>query len=556
MEAFRNQGLKTLVYGTVVLAVAVVFVIQFNPAQQKGGASLKNECAAQVRGRCVSGRDFRTTLSIVVGGRDEAWAKQSGVRGKVLDGLIERELLVMDAARLGISISDDELSAELRSGHVLFSLPASELFDGAGTSISMPTKVDGKFDEKTYNRSLRSYVGRSQQEFREMQEVEHVAARMRDIVRARVRLGDDELFDVYAAQKTTAAFRYVKLSRGFFTRRVDVGKAAIDDYLTAHKSEIDLAWEGRKSQYLPECRRARHVLIKVDHTAKDEERAAARKKIEEVRERVTKGKEPFAAVAREVSEDTSAWEGGDLGCFQKGRMVKPFEDAVFAMKPGDVSDVIETEYGFHVIKLDAIRAGADAEADGRAQLAIERIRAAEVETKTAELGKALLEQAAAGKPLDEALAALLAPFDAPKAKGEPAKKDEKKKGDAPAPRPEPDRPTVETEREVSPMKPPAGLSPDAAAPLFALDKPGALPPTLLRGDDGYVVAQLIEKKAATREAFAKERDKDPLLRQMQAAKRRDALVAYVGRLREAAKVETKINAAYLEAGKVTEDDGQ
>ncbi|MCC6648524.1 MAG: peptidylprolyl isomerase [Polyangiaceae bacterium] len=554
MEAFRSQGLKTAVYGTVVLAVAVVFVIQFNPAQQKGGASLKNECAAQVRGRCVSGRDFRTTLSIVVGGRDEAWVKQSGVRQKVLDGLVERELLVMDAGRLGLRISDDELSAELRSGAVLFSLPAAELYDGAQTAITMPTKVDGKFDEKTYNKSLRSYVGRSQQEFREMQELEHVAARMRDVVRARVRVGEGELFDVYASQKTTASFRYVKLSRGFFTRRVDVGKAAIAAYQTDHKAELDAAWESRKSQYLPECRRARHILVKVDHTAKDEERALARKKIEDARARVTKKSEPFEAVAREVSDDTSAWEGGDLGCFQKGRMVKPFEDAVFAMKPGDVSDVIETEYGFHVIKLEAIRAGADAEADGRAQLAKERIRAAEVEAKTSELGKALLEQAAAGKPLDEALASLLAPFD--QRPGADEKKKDAKEADKPAPRPEPDRPVVETARDATATKPPAGLSPDDAAALFALEKPGAVPPSILRGDDGYVVAQLIEKKAATRDEFLKERDKDPLLRQMQAAKRRDALLAYVHRLRDAAKAETKINHAYLESGKAPGEDGE
>jgi len=99
----------------------------------------------------------------------------------------------------------------------------------------------------------------------------------------------------------------------------------------------------------PEQVRASHILVKVDAKAKEKDVKAARKKIEGIQERLKKG-EDFAKLAKETSQCPSSAKGGDLGFFKRGQMVKPFEDAVFSMKTGQVSDIIRTRFGFHIIK--------------------------------------------------------------------------------------------------------------------------------------------------------------------------------------------------------------
>jgi peptidyl-prolyl cis-trans isomerase C len=100
----------------------------------------------------------------------------------------------------------------------------------------------------------------------------------------------------------------------------------------------------------PEQVRASHILIKVDSKADKAQKAEARKKLEKVQQKVKKG-EDFAALAKESSQCPSSAKGGDLGYFGQRQMVKPFEEAAFALKPGEVSDIVETRFGYHLIKL-------------------------------------------------------------------------------------------------------------------------------------------------------------------------------------------------------------
>jgi len=95
--------------------------------------------------------------------------------------------------------------------------------------------------------------------------------------------------------------------------------------------------------------KASHILIKVDPKADAAEKAAARKKIEEIQKKVKKG-DDFAALAKESSQCPSSASGGDLGFFGRGQMAKPFEDGAFALKPGEISDIVETQFGYHIIK--------------------------------------------------------------------------------------------------------------------------------------------------------------------------------------------------------------
>ncbi len=100
----------------------------------------------------------------------------------------------------------------------------------------------------------------------------------------------------------------------------------------------------------PEEVRASHILLKADPQADKSKGAEARKKLLTIKERLEKG-EDFAALAQEFSQGPSSAKGGDLGYFRRGQMVQPFEEAAFALRPGEVSDIVETGFGYHLIKV-------------------------------------------------------------------------------------------------------------------------------------------------------------------------------------------------------------
>jgi peptidyl-prolyl cis-trans isomerase C len=96
--------------------------------------------------------------------------------------------------------------------------------------------------------------------------------------------------------------------------------------------------------------RASHILKKVDPKAGDADKAKAKQELAEIQQRLQKG-EDFATLAKEYSNCPSAPKGGDLGFFQHGQMVGPFETAAFALKPGETSEIVETQFGYHLIKV-------------------------------------------------------------------------------------------------------------------------------------------------------------------------------------------------------------
>ncbi len=130
----------------------------------------------------------------------------------------------------------------------------------------------------------------------------------------------------------------------------------------------------------PESVRARHVLVQVGKDASEKERQAARKKIERVLAQARKGTD-FAELARKHSQDESAARGGDLGFFPRGALVPPFEKAAFALEPGGISGVVETPFGFHIIKLEERRAEAlvpEAEVRGQIRDYLLRVKRARI----------------------------------------------------------------------------------------------------------------------------------------------------------------------------------
>jgi peptidyl-prolyl cis-trans isomerase C len=170
------------------------------------------------------------------------------------------------------------------------------------------------------------------------------------IAQAEARFGSEQEFNNALAKMGVTEEKL----RGDIKRGLTIQKLVQQDVL----DKIEVSDEEVKSFYdenqkmfaKKEQVKASHILIKVNADADDAEKAEARGKIDKAAQRVQDG-EDFATVAGEVSEGPSKTKGGDLGYFQRGQMVKPFEEAAFSLEPGQVSDVVETDFGYHIIKV-------------------------------------------------------------------------------------------------------------------------------------------------------------------------------------------------------------
>lgn len=117
--------------------------------------------------------------------------------------------------------------------------------------------------------------------------------------------------------------------------------------------KVENLYNTRKNDFkTPEQVNARHILIKVKHFDSQEKKDESRKKIESILAKAREGKEDFGELAKKFSEGPSNSTGGSLGYFSRGKMVPSFEKAAFALKVGEISDVVETQFGYHIIKVE------------------------------------------------------------------------------------------------------------------------------------------------------------------------------------------------------------
>ncbi len=161
----------------------------------------------------------------------------------------------------------------------------------------------------------------------------------------------DKRFEAFKAQQPEAADEQMRqlISKDVLIYQTIqqnvVSKVAItdeeaQDYYNQHKDQFEESDQVKAS----------HILLQVAPDAAQEEKDAAKKKIQEILVMAKEGKD-FAELAKEYSEGPSNANGGDLGFFPRGAMVKPFEDAAFALNEGDISDVVETQFGYHILKV-------------------------------------------------------------------------------------------------------------------------------------------------------------------------------------------------------------
>src|SRR5690606_23775235 len=191
LSFFRRGGVAQVLIAGIVFAIIIVFVLEFR-AGRGPGASLTQECAVEVRGDCVSRKDFFASYGLIVPqGMPSKRIRAMGLRKHILEGLAQRELLVQEAERLGISISEQEIDDELAKGRAHVSLPAEDagwlayslqLTEDWARLLPVTDPRDKQFDYKLYERMVRNVTNRSPREFKEMQKRELIAARMRDLV--------------------------------------------------------------------------------------------------------------------------------------------------------------------------------------------------------------------------------------------------------------------------------------------------------------------------------------------------------------------------------------
>lgn len=173
---------------------------------------------------------------------------------------------------------------------------------------------------------------------------------------AKVNPGDADLEAYYKDGRHAAEFQTPEqASIEYLVLDLDAIKAG----LTVSEEDLRKYYAENESRYAtPQERRASHILIKAERSASAEQRDKAKAKAAALLAEAKQDPGKFAALAKKNSEDPgSAVQGGDLDFFARGAMVKPFEDAAFALKPGQLSDVVESDFGYHVILLTAVRGG-------------------------------------------------------------------------------------------------------------------------------------------------------------------------------------------------------
>jgi peptidyl-prolyl cis-trans isomerase D len=369
LDMFRSKGLQSAVYGVVIVATVVVFVVQFNPSAGKKSAKLTQSCAATVRGTCLEPKDHKAEFMLLVpfdehGTRLIGKAKSMRIPQIALDGLIERELLIDEAHRIGLTASEDEVTDAIISGFLRVSIPA----DKPELQVSLQA-YDGKryfgfwfrdpktkeFDEKVYKRNLKNLVNESEVEFRDFEEREILAAKMRDLVRAPVRVSEAEALESYLNEKSFAVLTYVEVKPLFVARYATTAVTDAEAESWAKKAEngtiVESTVELRKKD-APKDGNIRHILVKVPPTADAKEHEKALGKITEAYARIERG-EPFADVARALSEDNSKTKGGSLETEKSDGFVPPFKAAADALKNGEMTKTaIESQFGYHIIMKD------------------------------------------------------------------------------------------------------------------------------------------------------------------------------------------------------------
>jgi peptidyl-prolyl cis-trans isomerase D len=283
-------------------------------------------------------------------------------RKAILDDLINQRLLMLEATKHRMFVSDEAIRQTIL-GIQAFNVDgrfSNERYEAALRAQGMtPAGFEAQLRQDLTLQQLAGSIARStinanasvarilalQTEKRDVSEVLISLESHLD----KVKLADDAARKYYDENS-----KQFQMPEQAVAEYVVLSMDAISDQLTVSEAEIQAWYEGHRNQFeQPEERRASHILVASEKLGMDK----ARVKAEELLAEIRKNPGRFAELAGKNSDDPgSASKGGDLGYFARGMMVKPFEDTAFALADGEISGVVESDFGFHIIKVSGIRA--------------------------------------------------------------------------------------------------------------------------------------------------------------------------------------------------------
>jgi peptidyl-prolyl cis-trans isomerase D len=361
--------IKAVLAAVVIAFVATIFL---DWGWQRPGRSAAP--LATVGGEAISLTEFEMTYNGLVDTyrrvyRDqftEDLARAMNLKQLALENLMQRKLIIHEAKRQGLTVTDAELVDKVQAYPVF--------------------QVDGRFDRTRYLQVLR--LSRlTPAEFEQNQREEILMTKLEHLIKGGVQVTESEVKHAFMQERERINVAYVRLNPERYRAQVEVNDSDLMGYFQGHQerfrkpeqvrvaylaidpaafsAELEIT-EERLAQYYEEHKeefrqeeqvRARHILFKLGPQPTAEEETRARAEAEAALKRIQDGRD-FAQVAQQLSQDpASAQEGGDLGFFKRGEMVKPFEDVAFALSPGEMSDPIRSDFGFHLIKVEEVQEG-------------------------------------------------------------------------------------------------------------------------------------------------------------------------------------------------------
>ena len=332
------------------------------------GTTAATDVLATVDGREITARDFDMRYQSQLQSYREQFGssvsesvlKQFGIEQQVLRQLIEEQVASIEAARQGIRVSNDELAVQI------LSLPLFQ--EGNGQFVG-----DERYRQILQSMNPPLTVGQFEDEFRRGLALD----KLRTSLTGWMAVSDAELEREYKERNEKVKMQVVALTAGTFRTKVSASDADVAAHFESNKESYRVG-EQRQIRYFvidqslaklkvmvtpnevqrdynndidryrtPEQIRASHILLKTEGKSEADVRTKAEAILKEV-----KGGADFAAVAKRESEDEmSKASGGDLSYFSRGRMVPEFDTAAFAMQTGQTSDLVKSQFGFHIIRV-------------------------------------------------------------------------------------------------------------------------------------------------------------------------------------------------------------
>jgi peptidyl-prolyl cis-trans isomerase D len=352
-----------------LILVCLAFVVFYIPdfLRGTGADAASGDTIARVEGQEITAGEFRRVYQAQVQAYRSAYGaqmndqllKQLGVETQILQQMVDERAALAEADRLRIRVSDEEVRQRI------FAIPA---FQENGQFIG----------EQRYSQLLRAQrPPMTPADFEENVRRSLVVEKLRGSLTDWITVAEKEIEQEYRRRNDKVKLAFVSFAADSFRPQVTATDAEVTSYFEPHQADFKIP-EKRKIRYLlvdldqirtkivvppadverqynanieqystPEQIRASHILLKIE--GNDE--AAVKAKAEDLLKQA-KGGADFAALARKYSEDeASAKNGGDLDYFGRGRMVPEFEQVAFAMEPGQISDLVKTSFGYHIIKL-------------------------------------------------------------------------------------------------------------------------------------------------------------------------------------------------------------